>query len=239
MRQATSPLWGERIINMKNSDKLGTAPVGKLLISFSTPAIIGMLVNAIYNVVDRIFVGQAVGEDALAALSFSFPFMTAIMAAAMLVGLGGTALVAISLGEGNSKKAQNILNNVCIFAIILEVIVSVLGYIFLKPLLHAFGTPDGPVMDYAAEYMNIVLAGSVFQGVGFSLNAIIRSEGNPRMAMVSMLAGAITNIVFDWLFTMVIRLGVAGAAIATVMGQFATMISVLWYFTQKAPSSSA
>lgn len=234
MRQATSPLWGERIINMKNSDKLGTAPVGKLLISFSTPAIIGMLVNAIYNVVDRIFVGQAVGEDALAALSFSFPFMTAIMAAAMLVGLGGTSLVAISLGEGNSKKAQNILNNVCIFAIILEVIVSVLGYIFLKPLLHAFGTPDGPVMDYAAEYMNIVLVGSVFQGVGFSLNAIIRSEGNPRMAMVSMLAGAITNIVFDWLFTMVIRLGVAGAAIATVMGQFATMISVLWYFTQKS-----
>ncbi len=219
---------------MKNSDRLGKDSVLKLLISFSAPAIVGMLVNAIYNVVDRIFVGQAVGEDALAALSFSFPFMTAIMAAAMLVGLGGTALVAISLGEGNPKKAQAILNNVCIFAIILEIVVAVLGYIFLVPLLKMFGTPEGAVMDYAVEYMKIVLAGSIFQGIGFSLNAIIRSEGNPKMAMVSMLAGAITNIVFDWLFTMVIRLGVAGAAIATVMGQCATMIAVLLYFTKKS-----
>ncbi len=219
---------------MKNSDRLGKESIFKLLVSFSAPAIVGMLVNAIYNVVDRIFVGQAVGEDALAALSFSFPFMTAIMAAAMLVGLGGTSLVAISLGESNPKKAQSILNNVCIFAIILEVIVSVLGYIFLVPLLKMFGTPEGAVMNYAVEYMQIVLAGSIFQGVGFALNAIIRSEGNPKMAMVSMLAGAITNIVFDWLFTMVIRLGVAGAAIATIMGQCATMISVLWYFTKRS-----
>lgn len=219
---------------MKNSDRLGKESILKLLISFSTPAIVGMLVNAIYNVVDRIFVGQAVGDKALAALSFSFPFMTAIMAAAMLVGLGGTALVAISLGEGNPQKAQKIINNVCIFSIILEIIVSVLGYIFLVPLMKMFGTPEGPVMNYAVEYMQIILAGSVFQGIGFSLNAIIRSEGNPKMAMVSMLAGAITNIIFDWLFTMVIRWGVAGAAIATVMGQFATMISVLWYFTKKS-----
>ena len=130
-----------------NIKRLGEESVGKLLWSFSIPAIIGMIVNAIYNIVDRIFVGQAVGDKALAALSFAFPFMTAIMAMAMLVGLGGTSLVAISLGEGNKEKAQKILANVCFFAGILEVIVSVLGYIFLKPLLHIFGTPDGIIMD--------------------------------------------------------------------------------------------
>ena len=217
-----------------NSKKLGEEPVLKLLWSFSAPAIVGMIVNAIYNVVDRIFVGQAVGDKALAALSFVYPFMTAIMAAGMLVGLGGTSLVAISLGQGNRKRAESIINNVCVFAIILELIVAALGYIFLKPLLRLFGTPEGIIMDYACDYMLIILAGAVFQGVGFSLNAIIRSEGNPKMAMVSMLAGAITNIVFDWLLTMVIRMGVIGAAIATILGQLATMLWVLFYFTKKS-----
>ncbi len=217
-----------------NSKRLGEESIIRLLCKFSGPAIVGMLVNAIYNVVDRIFVGQAVGEKALAALSFSFPFMTAIMAAAMLVGLGGTSLVAISLGEGNKERAEKIINNVCFFAIVLEIFVSVLGYIYLKPLLRMFGTPEGEIMDYAVEYMNIVLAGSIFQGIGFSLNAIMRSEGNPKMSMITMLLGAITNIIFDWVFTMVIRIGVAGAAIATVMGQFVTMITVLWYFTKSS-----
>ena len=214
--------------------RLGEEPVIKLLWSFSAPAIVGMIVNAIYNVVDRIFVGQAVGDKALAALSFAFPFMTAIMAVAMLVGLGGTSLFAISLGESNRRKAERILANVCVFAGVLEVIVSVFGYIFLKPLLQMFGTPDGIIMDYACEYMGIVLAGSVFQGIGFALNAIIRSDGSPKMAMVTMLAGAITNIILDWFLTMIIPLGVSGVAIATVLGQLATMVWVLYYFTRKS-----
>ncbi len=216
------------------TERLGTEPIGKLLWSFSAPAIVGMIVNAIYNIVDRIFVGQAVGDKALAALSFAFPFMTAIMAAAMLVGLGGTSLVAISLGEGNRQRAEKILANVCVFAGTLEVVVSIFGYIFLKPLLRMFGTPDGQIMNYACEYMGIVLAGSVFQGIGFALNAIIRSDGSPKMAMITMLAGAITNIVLDWLLTMVFPMGVAGVAIATVLGQLATMLWVLYYFTKRS-----
>ncbi|MBR5155869.1 MAG: MATE family efflux transporter [Clostridia bacterium] len=214
--------------------RLGEESIGKLLWSFSAPAILGMIVNAIYNIVDRIFVGQAVGDKALAALSFAFPFMTAIMAVAMLVGLGGTSLVAISLGEGNKQRAEKILANVCVFAGVLEIIVAVLSYIFLEPLLKMFGTPYGQIMDYAREYMSIVLLGSVFQGIGFALNAIIRSDGSPKMAMITMLAGAITNIVLDWLLTMIVRLGVSGVAIATVLGQLATMVWVLYYFTQKS-----
>lgn len=216
------------------TQRLGEEPIGKLLWSFSAPAIVGMIVNAIYNIIDRIFVGQAVGDKALAALSFSFPFMTAIMAVAMLVGLGGTSLVAISMGEGNRKRAEKILANVCVFAGLLEIVVSILGYIFLKPLLRVFGTPDGQIMDYACNYMGIVLGGSVFQGIGFALNAIIRSDGSPKMAMVTMLSGAITNIIFDWLLTMVIPLGVRGVAIATITGQFVTMLWVLYYFTHKS-----
>lgn len=217
-----------------NTRRLGEDSIIKLLWSFSAPAIVGMVVNAIYNIVDRIFVGQAVGEKALAALSFAFPFMTAIMAVAMLVGLGGTSLVAISLGEGNRERAEKILSNVCFFAGALEVVVSIWGYSFLRPLLKLFGTPEGQIMEYACQYMRIVLAGSVFQGIGFALNAIIRSDGNPKMAMVTMLAGAVTNIIFDWLFTIVFPFGVSGVAIATVMGQLATMVWVLFYFTKQS-----
>ncbi len=212
--------------------RLGEESVWKLLCSFSAPAIVGMIVNAIYNVVDRIFVGQMVGDKALAALSFAFPFMTAIMAMAMLVGLGGTSLVAISLGENNREKAEKILANVCVFSGLLEIVVSVIGYIFMKPLLRLFGTPEGEIMRMACEYMQIILAGSIFQGIGFSLNAIIRSDGSPKMAMISMVSGAVTNIIFDWLLTPL--LGVAGAAIATILGQFATMVCVLFYFTKKS-----
>lgn len=217
---------------MKNerARQLGEDSIIRLLCKFSLPAIVGMIVNAIYNVVDRIFVGNAVNDKALAALSFSFPFMTAIMAVAMLVGLGGTALVAISMGEGNKKKAASILNNVCVFAIFLELVVSILCYIYMKPLLRLFGTPDGEIMDYAIEYMRIVLAGSIFQGVGFALNSIIRSEGNPKIAMITMLSGALVNIVFDWLFTMVIHWGVSGAAYATLLGNFVSMVWVVYYF---------
>ena len=217
-----------------DTKRLGELPLGKLLWQFSFPATIGMIVNAIYNIVDRIFVGQAVGEDALAALSFAFPFMTAIMAVAMLVGLGGTSIFAISLGEGNTDRAKKILANVFVFAGLLEVIISIIGHIYLKPLLVAFGTPEGQIMDYAVSYMRIVLSGSMFQGIGFALNAIIRSDGNPKMAMISMLAGAITNILFDWLFTMVFPFGVVGVAVATVMGQLATMIWTIYYFTNRS-----
>ena len=220
---------------MKNDTKrLGEQPIGKLLWTFSFPATVGMIVNAIYNIVDRIFVGQAVGDGALAALSFAFPFMTAIMAVAMLVGLGGTSIFAISLGEGNTDRAKKILANVFVFAGLLEVIISIIGHIFLKPLLTAFGTPEGEIMNYAVAYMRIVLTGSMFQGIGFALNAIIRSDGNPKMAMISMVAGALTNIFFDWLFTMVFPFGVVGVAVATVMGQLATMLWTIYYFTKRS-----
>lgn len=215
------------------TQKLGNAPVLKLLIEFSIPAIVGMVVNAIYNIVDRMFVGNMVGENGLAALTFSFPLMTLIFAIAMLVGQGGTSLIAISLGEQNKKKAEIMTNNVFVLVIVLEFAVMIVGHIFMKPLLSLFGTPEGQVMDYAVSYMRVIFFGAVFQGIGFSLSSIIRAEGNPRASMMTMLIGAGVNIVLDWLFTVVIQMGVRGAAIATIAGQFASMLWTLYYFTGK------
>jgi len=222
--------------SLDRAKQLGEKPIFSLLCKFSIPAIIGMIVNAIYNVVDRIFVGQAVGDEALAALSFSFPITTAIFAIAMLVGLGGTSLVAISLGENNRERAEKILNNVFVLAILFELIITIVGLLFLEPILTLFGTPGGAIMDYAIRYMQIVLAGSIFQGLSFALNAIIRSEGNPKAAMSTMLIGAVVNIVLDWLLTMVIALSVEGAAIATIAGQFVSTMWLIYYYTIKGSS---
>lgn len=215
------------------TQKLGNAPVLKLLIEFSIPAIVGMVVNAIYNIVDRMFVGNMVGENGLAALTFSFPIMTIVFAVAMLVGQGGTSLIAISLGEKDKERAEIMTNNVFVLVIVLEFIAMAVGLIFMRPLLRLFGTPDGEVMNMAVAYMSIIFFGAIFQGISFSLSAIIRAEGNPRASMMTMLIGAGVNIVLDWLFTVVIQMGVRGAAIATILGQFASMVWTLYYFVGK------
>lgn len=215
------------------TQKLGNAPILKLLVEFSIPAIVGMVVNAIYNIVDRMFVGNMVGANGLAALTFSFPLMTIVFAVAMLVGQGGTSLIAISLGEKNKERAEVMTNNVFVLVAVLEFIAMAVGLIFMNPLLHVFGTTEGEVMNMAAEYMQIIFLGAVFQGISFSLSAVIRAEGNPRASMMTMLIGAGVNILLDWLLTVVIQMGVRGAAIATIAGQFASMIWTLYYFVGK------
>ncbi len=215
------------------TDKLGNAPILKLLVEFSVPAIVGMLVNAIYNIVDRMFVGNMVGENGLAALTFSFPLMTLVFAVATLVGQGGTSLIAISLGEQKKERAEIMTNNVFVLVIALEFIMMVAGLIFMKPLLRLFGTTEGVVMDMASAYMQIIYFGAIFQGISFSLSSILRAEGNPRASMTTMLIGAGVNILLDWLLTVGIKMGVRGAAIATIAGQFASMLWTLYYFLGK------
>lgn len=219
---------------MDRTTELGQESIGKLLLKFSVPAIIGMIVNALYNIVDRIFIGQipgGIGELALSGVTVTFPISTVIMAFGMLVGIGSAALISIRLGQQKKDEADKILGNALMLVIIILVTLAVVTFPFLDKILVAFGASEN-ILPYAKEYIGIIIAGGVIQNIGFGLNAAIRSEGNPKIAMYTMLLGAVTNTVLDPIFIFVFNMGVAGAAIATVIAQLASTIWVVYHFTR-------
>ena len=227
---------------MDKSKQLETGNISSLLLKFSVPAIIGMLVNAFYNIVDRIYIGnmgQGVGEKALAGLGITMPIMTTIMAFGMLVGIGSSTLVSIKLGEKNKDKAENILGLAVLLNLIISIFISILGILFITPILRIFGA-DSESIFYAKQYIIVILFGTIFQNMGFGINNIIRSEGNPKIAMRTMLVGALLNIVLDpiFIFDFGLGLGIKGAAIATVISQIVTTFLVLHYFTSKNSGST-
>lgn len=213
-------------------EQLRSEKIGTLLLKFSIPAIVGMLVNALYNIVDRIFIGQGVNAFAITGIGLVFPIMTVMMAFGMLIGVGSTALVSIRLGENRQEEAEHILGNAFTLLVIVSLLITVLGLVFIDPLLLIFGaSPD--TIGYAKDYIVIILSGTLFNALGFGLNNIIRAEGNPKAAMVTMLLGAIINTILDPIFIFVFDMGVKGAAYATLIGQFANTIYVLSYFNSK------
>lgn len=214
---------------MDRSKQLGEENIGKLLMKFSVPAIVGMLVNGLYNVVDRIFIGQGIGKLALSGVTVTFPISLIIMAFAMLVGIGSAALISIKLGQQKKEEAEHILGNAFTLIIITSLIVTALGLIFLEPMLTKFGASK-EALPYAKDYIRIILIGVVFQNIGFGLNNTIRSEGNPRVAMFTMLIGGILNIILEPIFIFVFHMGTRGSAIATVIAQSVNTIWVLYYF---------
>lgn len=214
---------------MEHSKQLGEESVLKLLVKFSTPAIVGMMVNALYNVVDRIFVGRGVGSLALAGITVGFPLMILMMAFSMLIGVGGTALVSIRLGEGKRDEAEKIIGNGLVLLIVIPLVITTLGLFFIDDILRVFGA-SAAVLPYSRAYLKIILYGAVFQTVGMGLNNFIRGEGNPRMAMNTMLIGAILNTLLDPLFIFVFHWGIEGAAWATIISQAVSAIWVTSYF---------
>lgn len=214
---------------MYNTQKLGTESIMKLIITYSIPSAIGMLVNAIYNIVDRMFIGRFVGENALAGLTISFPIMQLFLALAVLIGIGGSSLIAIKFGEKNFDEANLIFGN--LFSLIAITCIAAITVILLNldSLLNLFGATS-EVVGYAKEYMLIILFGLFFQLSAFTLNSIMRSEGHPNIAMLSMIVSAATNIVLDYVFIVISEMGVQGAAIATVIGQATGFIILVRYF---------
>jgi putative MATE family efflux protein len=214
---------------LDNSKELATKKISKLLLEFSIPAIVGMLVNSMYIVIDRMFIGRVVGAMAISGVSLTFPIAILIMAFGMLVGIGAAARISIKLGENKKDEAENILGNAVVLLIIVSLIVTIFGLKFVDPMLIAFGSSSNTI-EYARQFITILIAGSIFQIMGFGLNNIIRSEGDPKKAMATMLIGAICNIILDFLFIYIFHFGIRGAAIATVISQCINMIWVLYYF---------
>ena len=172
------------------------------MLKFFIPAFIGVFINALYNIVDRIFIGQGVGSMALSGVSVTFPVMLIVMGFGMLIGIGSGVLVSINLGKRDMKKAEQVLGTGFLLMLLVSVLITVIGFSLKNIMLHSFGA-TAETIQYANDYLDIILAGTVFQVVGFSLNNIIRAEGNPRIAMVSMIISAGTNMILNPIFILV------------------------------------
>jgi putative MATE family efflux protein len=214
---------------LDHTERLGKAPIFKLVLQFSIPTIAAMIVNAIYNVVDRMFVGRFVGESALGGLTIAFPVMMVAFAVGTLFAIGGTTMVSIKLGERNLEEAQRYYGNLTTLILVSGVLMTAAGEIFMPSLLRLVGASDDN-LPYALSYMRIIAGGLLFQLASFTMSVLIRTEGKPVYAMVSQLASALTNIVLDYLFIGPLNMGVAGAAIATVIGQLVGFVMLFRFF---------
>lgn len=212
----------------KKVNPLGTEPVSRLMVKFAVPSIIGMLVSALYNIVDQLFIGQTVGPNGNAATNVAFPFTTACMAVALLLGIGGASCFNLTLGMGDKKKAGYYAGNALSMLMLSGLVISAVTFLFLTPLLKLFGSPD-EVLPYAQEYVRITSLGFPFLILTTGGGHIIRADGSPRMTMACNLTGAFINTALDALFVMGFRWGMTGAAAATVIGQVVSAIMVLVY----------
>ena len=213
----------------KGQQILGTEPIGKLLIKYSVPAIIGMMVNALYNVVDRMFIGNipGVGPMAITGLGVTMPIMTIILAFGMLVGIGATTNISIKLGQGKREEAEHIVGNSITLALIIGIILTVVVTVFSDSILKVFGASESTLI-YAKSYMSIILLGTIFSISAMVFNNIIRGDGNPKLSAIIMAAGCATNIVLDAVLIFGFNMGIQGAALATIASQGLTAI---WGFS--------
>lgn len=213
---------------MSRTLELGTQPIHKLLWKYSLPAIIAMTAASLYNIVDSIYIGHGCGALALGALTVAKPFMDICAAFGSLVGVGASSLLAIYLGEKDYDKANRVLGNVIVLNVLLSAIVMVVGLIWLDPILMAFGASED-TLEYAHEYMEIILYGNILTHIYFGLNAMLRSAGHPRFSMVATIVAVTVNIILDPIFIFVLNMGVRGAALATVLSQ---VVAVVWQLTK-------
>lgn len=213
----------------EKTKELAELHIPRLMLKFFIPAFIGVFVNALYNIVDRVFIGQGVGSMALSGISVIFPVMLIVMGFGMLIGIGAGVLVSINMGKRDMGRAEKVLGSSFLLMLLVSVVITVIGFSIKGPMLRSFGA-TAQTIEYANDYLNIILAGSVFQVVGFSLNNIIRAEGNARIAMYSMILSAGTNLILDPIFIFGFDMGVKGAAYATVISMMVLTVWVLYHF---------
>lgn len=210
--------------NLDKSHAMGTDSIGRLMLRFSLPAIVGMVANALYNIVDRLFVGQTVGAAGIGAISVVFPFTIMVIAFGLLIGVGAGSYISISLGEKKHARAEKAMGNAIVLLLCGGAVLTLLGVLFAEPILVLSGASE-TLLPMSLEYMGYVVWGVFFSTLAFGLNFFIRAEGNPRYAMFTLIIGAGANVALDAYFILGLDMGVAGAAIATLISQ---VISAAW-----------
>ena len=216
--------------NMENVNEMGIESITKLIFKFSVPAIVGTLCSAAQNIINRIFVGQEVGTDAISGLTICFPIFIIFMAISMLIGVGGTTLAALRLGEKEYDEAQVLLGQAFILITGSLIVVAALMYMFIEPLLAFCGATDPIVYGYAKEYLQVTTIAMVISNIGLSLNNFIRVEGNPKVAMITQLISCAVVVVSNYIFVVIFQWGVSGAASGNIVGSAVSFVWVLSYF---------
>lgn len=206
--------------------------VGRLLVQYAIPTVIGTMVNALYNIVDRIFIGQGVGALAISGLTLTFPIFLMMQACGMLIGTGAATRVSIHLGRKANDLAENVLGNAFTLTFIMYVLTVIPSMIFLDELLYAFGGSEQTI-PYAKDYLNIAIPGSLLASLSFSFNSVMRASGYPQKAMITMMIGAVLNVILDPLFIFVFDMGIQGAAFATVVSMAICTLFVMTHFLHK------
>lgn len=202
-----------------DSNPLYYEKIYKLLFKFGTPSIISMLVGALYNIVDQIFIGQGVGINGNAATNVAFPLTTICVSISLFLGLGGTSSYSLLLGRGEREKATTIIGNTISLAFIFSIILTIIVKVFVKKIMYMFGSTE-EVLSYAVKYSSITSTGFLPFIFSSMMSHIIRADGSPRYSMMSVLSGAIANTILDPIFIFYFKMGIAGAALATIIGQF-------------------
>ncbi|NLY20050.1 MAG: MATE family efflux transporter [Tissierellia bacterium] len=215
--------------NINISNPLATDDIRKLIQKFSVPAIISGLVNTLYNIVDQIFIGRSVGMLGNAATNVAFPLTTISISVALLIGIGTASNFSLNLGRKNEDRAANILANGMVLLVIAGLLISGITITFLEPLIRFFGATD-KILEYSLIYTGITTLGIPFFVIGIGGSHMIRADGSPKYSMASSLAGAMINIILDPILIFGFNMGMAGAAIATVIGQIASALMVIYYF---------
>ncbi|MBN1326385.1 MAG: MATE family efflux transporter [Candidatus Cloacimonetes bacterium] len=212
---------------MEKKHILADDNVNKLLLKLSVPAMTGMITMALYNVVDTIFVGRGIGFLAIAGLSIVFPIQIVVMAVGQLVGIGAGSCISRYLGAQQREKARTVLGNAYLMTISASLLITLTGLILAEPLLKLFGATE-QILPYARDYYKIIIFATILFTTAMASNNILRSEGRARAAMLTMIIGAVLNILLDPLFIFVFHLGVKGAALATVLSQFIAVLYVIF-----------
>ena len=208
--------------------KLAETPIPKLLTEMSIPAIIGMLVTAVYNIVDTIFVGR-IGTEAIGAVTIAFPLFMAISAIGLTFGIGSASFISRLLGEDNKKMANRVSTTSIITTFILGIVLAAGGLYYLRPLLRLFGATD-VIMPYAVNYTAIIIIGSVFTMSNMNMNNMVRAEGSAKMSMIALSTGALINIILDPILIFTFNMGIAGASTATVIAQAVSTVMLLAFY---------
>lgn len=219
--------------NKKATLELGTKPIGKLLLQYALPAIIAMIAASLYNIIDRVFIGQYVGPMAISGLAITFPFMNLGAAFGAAIGVGASTTISVKLGQRDYDTAENLLGNTIILNLIVGLSFGIISLIFLNPILHFFGASH-TTLPYAKSFMQIILSGNVVSHMYLGMNAVLRASSKPRQAMLATIFTVVMNIILDAIFICWLGWGIEGAAIATIISQALALCWQMSLFADKS-----